>query len=244
MAFADENTYSDHALPLRLHLVEQLERPPLPVQEEVLVHHEEAVHPERCSTSHITRTGRPRVEEVDEVALPAEERRRRAEVAAHRAPDRRDDRRGRVATAARRRHAEQAEAERRRDGRMADRRVDRLAEELAEPPDALAPDDDVGVDAGLDAGNRGDVPADDERGPRRVRRTRRHISRTLPTFTMIDEMPITSYSCVVISSTKRSRVGKSSSVHGAPMLAWISIRPHDRWCMRSENGPCPRVTWL
>src|SRR3954464_8128583 len=22
------------------------------------------------------------------------------------------------------------------------------------------------------------------------------------------------------------------------------MMPHERWCMRSENGPCARVTWL
>ena len=43
---------------------------------------------------------------------------------------------------------------------------------------------------------------------------------------------------------KRSSVGKSSSVQGASMFAWISIRPQLRWNIRSENGPCIRVTWL
>ena len=28
------------------------------------------------------------------------------------------------------------------------------------------------------------------------------------------------------------------------MFAWISISPHERWNIRSENGPCTRVTWL
>ena len=28
------------------------------------------------------------------------------------------------------------------------------------------------------------------------------------------------------------------------MLAWMSIRPQERWNIRSENGPCTRVTWL
>ena len=28
------------------------------------------------------------------------------------------------------------------------------------------------------------------------------------------------------------------------MFAWISIRPQQRWNIRSENGPCTRVTWL
>ena len=53
---------------------------------------------------------------------------------------------------------------------------------------------------------------------------------------MIDEMPTTSYWCVRISSMKRSSVGKSSSVQGASMFAWIIIRPQLRWNIRSENG--------
>jgi hypothetical protein len=28
------------------------------------------------------------------------------------------------------------------------------------------------------------------------------------------------------------------------MFAWISIRPQERWNIRSENGPCTRETWL
>jgi len=28
------------------------------------------------------------------------------------------------------------------------------------------------------------------------------------------------------------------------MLAWISIKPQERWNMRSENTSCTRVTWL
>ena len=28
------------------------------------------------------------------------------------------------------------------------------------------------------------------------------------------------------------------------MFAWIIVMPHERWNMRSENGPCTRVTWL
>jgi len=56
-------------------------------------------------------------------------------------------------------------------------------------------------------------------------RTMRHISRTLPTLTMIEEMPTTSYSCEVSSRAKPSRVGKSRTVQGAEMLAWISMMP-------------------
>ena len=61
---------------------------------------------------------------------------------------------------------------------------------------------------------------------------------------MIAVMPTTSYCWLRISSMKRSSVGKSSSVQGASMLAWISMMPQLRWNIRSENGPCVRVTWL
>ena len=61
---------------------------------------------------------------------------------------------------------------------------------------------------------------------------------------MIDEMPITSYCWVRISSMKRSRVGKSNNVQGASMFAWIIIRPQLRWNIRSEKAPWVRVTWL
>ncbi len=65
----------------------------------------------------------------------------------------------------------------------------------------------------------------------------RHISRTLPTLTMIDEMPTMSYSLLVSSASNAARVGKSSTVVGAEMLRWIMRRPHERWNMRSENAP-------
>ena len=57
-------------------------------------------------------------------------------------------------------------------------------------------------------------------------------------------MPMTSYRCPRSSSTKRSSDGKSSRTQGASILAWISISPQERWNMRSEKGPCTRVTWL
>ena len=76
------------------------------------------------------------------------------------------------------------------------------------------------------------------------RRTISHISFTFPTFGTIALMPTTSYGTVRISSSKRSRLGKSRSVVGASRLAWISISPHERWNMRSEKAPCTRVTWL
>src|SRR3972149_6592408 len=42
----------------------------------------------------------------------------------------------------------------------------------------------------------------------------------------------------------RARVGKSRTVQGAEMFSRRNIRLHVRWNIRSENGPCSRVTWL
>ena len=51
----------------------------------------------------------------------------------------------------------------------------------------------VGVHEALDAGKRRHVTSDDDRRVRRELPAMRHISRTLPTFTMIEEMPTMSY---------------------------------------------------
>ena len=73
---------------------------------------------------------------------------------------------------------------------MPDGRVGVLAEVAAHPGDAVALDDVVGVQQVLDAGNRRHVPAHDDGGMRaRASATMRHISRALPTLTMIEEMP-------------------------------------------------------
>ena len=69
-------------------------------------------------------------------------------------------------------------------------------------------------------------------------RIMRHISRTLAMFTMIEEIPMTPYGCAVISRSKSFRVGKSRTVQGAEIFAWISIMPQERWNMRSEKLPC------
>ena len=61
---------------------------------------------------------------------------------------------------------------------------------------------------------------------------------------MMLEMPTMSYWWAFSSSMKRSRVGKSSTAQGAEMFCWMNMMPHERWNMRSENGPCSRVTWL
>ena len=136
-------------------------------------------------------------------------------------------------------------AEARGDHRMAQRPVLVLAQEAAEPAHALAADDVIGVDPLGQVGHVGDVPADDDRGVRAdTAGSSSHIFFTFSMFGMIDEMPMTSYWRVRISSMKRSSVGKSSSVQGASMFAWIIIRPQLRWNIRSENAPCVRVTWL
>ena len=44
------------------------------------------------------------------------------------------------------------------------------------------------------------------------------------------------------SRAKSLRVGKSSTVQGAEILAWIIMMPQERWNMRSEKLPCARVT--
>ena len=69
-------------------------------------------------------------------------------------------------------------------------------------------------------------------------RTRRHISRTLPTF---DDDRARCRRCRSGASCSscdealaRGKVQHACS--GAEMLAWMSMRPQERWNMRSENG--------
>ena len=68
-------------------------------------------------------------------------------------------------------------------------------------------------------------------------RTSAHMWATFATFGTIAPIPMTSYGTARSSSSKRSRVGKSRSVVGASRLAWIIIRPHERWNIRSEKPP-------
>ena len=151
-----------------LHLGQQLHRAPF-VEQEVLVHHEERVHLQRAfDTAHHVEELLAGFVEVDVVALAPEKRGRRAEVAAHRAADRRDDRGGRIAAAARRLEPHQPESKRGGNGRVRDGRIDRLAEERPEPPNALPGHDVIGVDHGVELRERRDVPADDDRRSRRV----------------------------------------------------------------------------
>ena len=61
-----------------------------------------------------------------------------------------------------------------------------------------------------------------------TRRTVRHISRTFPILTMMEEMPTMSYWLASNSASKVSRVGKSRTVVGAEMFCWIIKMPHER----------------
>ncbi len=70
-----------------------------------------------------------------------------------------------------------------------------FAEIAAHPGDAFAANNAIRINQFVDAGNGGDVSADDDLRLGRQRRTRRHISRTLPKLGMMPEMPTMSYSC-------------------------------------------------
>ena len=76
-------------------------------------------------------------------------------------------------------------------------------------------------------------------------RTMRHISRTLPTFTMIDG---DADDVVLIArqlALQSLRAWESRArCMGAEIFSWIIMMPQERWNMRSEKLPCARVTWL
>ena len=97
----------------------------------------------------------------------------------------------------------------------------------------------------FDPRDRRHVPADDDRRPAgEISRTMRHISRTLPD---VDDDRRDAHDVVAVRAQFRREGlprGKIQHVVGAEMFFWIIRMPHDRWNMRSENGPCSRVTWL
>ena len=105
--------------------------------------------------------------EVVALALAAEERGRGAEVAAHRASDRGNDRGGGIARVVGHAHAKNAEAEAGENFGMDERRAGIFAEEAAHPGNAFAAHDVVGIEHVFHAGNAGDVAADDDGGVRR-----------------------------------------------------------------------------
>ncbi len=147
-----------------LHALEQAHGA-LAMQEEVFVHDEERVHFELFfHVAHDFEEFVAGLEEVDELSLAAEERRSGAEVAAHGAADRGDDGgRGR-ALAFRQADAHDAGAHSGNDGGMADGSALVFAEVAAHPGNAFAADNVVGIDHLFDAGDGGDVTADDDRG--------------------------------------------------------------------------------
>ena len=117
------------------------------MEEEVLVHHEEGADAHLAGDLvHDVEQFVARLVEVDRVSLAAEHGRGGAEVAAQGAAHRGDDRGGHVAAAVAGVDAQVPRAEARGDHRMAQGPILVLAQEAAEPADALAFDDMIGVD--------------------------------------------------------------------------------------------------
>ncbi len=88
----------------------------------------------------------------------------------------------------------------------------------------------------LDAGNRGDVAADDDR---RVRRELAHHAAHLAHLADVHDDRGDADDVVLMrvsSRAKASRVGKSSTVQGAEIFSWIIMMPQERWNMRSEKA--------
>jgi hypothetical protein len=153
----DENTYKRPALAVLLHPLQQLHGP-RPVQQKVLVHHEERLHTHALfHVLHHIEELIARLVEVIALALAAEECRRRAEVAAHGATDRRNNRGRGVARIVGYAHAQDAKAKARQDLRVHDRRVWILAKIPTHPHHALAAHDVMGIDHVLDPGNPRDM---------------------------------------------------------------------------------------
>ena len=142
------------------------------------------------------------------------------------------------------REAHRARAEAGDDFGMADRRAFVLAQKAAHPRNAVAAHDVVGVDHLLDFRNGRHVPADHDR---RFRRQFSHHAAHLAHLADVHDDRGDADDVVVVGAQflgKRFARGKSSTVVGAEMFFWIIRMPHERWNMRSENGPCSRVTWL
>ena len=132
------------------------------VQQKVLVHHEERrlhTHALFHVLHHIEELI-ARLVEVIALALAAEERRRRAEVTAHGATDRRNNRGRGVARIVGYTHVEDAKAESRQDLRVHHRRVCILTQEPAHPRHTFAAHDVIGIDHVLDPRNPRDMSAD------------------------------------------------------------------------------------
>ena len=177
--------------------------------------------------------------EVDELSLAAEKRRSRAEVAPHRAAHRRNDGGGRVALALREldAHDRACRSPRRcpdggwararpRPGSAASRRCLRRARCgrrrscLRCPGMAATCPPTTMVESGESS------------------RTIRHISRTLPTFTMIDGDADDVVMVAPSSSRRKPRAsGNRAPCRARRYSAWIIMMPHERWNIRSEKLP-------
>ena len=118
------------------------------MEEKVLVHHEERFHVQRMlQLAHDVEQLIAGGVEMDGVALAAKHRRGRAEIAAHRAADRWDDRRCDVARLLANADAQAPRPESRNDLRMADGSVGLFAQEGAEPAHAFPLNGVVGARA-------------------------------------------------------------------------------------------------
>ena len=91
----------------------------------------------------------------------------------------------------------------------------------------------------------GDVTADDDGGARQVLADQlahlRHLADVGDDGADADHV-VTCSRDLSVRSARGS--GSRAGCRAPSMLAWIIIRPQERWNMRSENGPCTRVTWF
>ena len=90
----------------------------------------------------------------------------------------------------------------------------------------------------FNAWNRGHVPAHYNH---RLRANSRDHAAHLAHLTDIHDDGRNANHVVLLLLSARgqsaSRVGKSSTVQGAEIFAWIIMMPHERWNMRSEKLP-------
>jgi hypothetical protein len=144
------------------HPFEELQRPG-PMEQKILVHHEEGADSEAClHLLHHFKQFIACLVKVDELPLAAEKRRRSAEVAAQRTPHGRNDRRCCTTPFFGQAQSQDACLHAGDDFRMSHRTLKILTEIPAHPRYALALHEMVGVDAVFDAGKCRDVAADNQ----------------------------------------------------------------------------------
>ena len=146
------------------HQVKQAERP-FSVEKEVLIHHKEG--PDLHIPFHQLHDFKQlvaRFVEVDVSSLAAEHGRRGAKVARHGAPDGGDECGRYVARLDAERYTESSRGDAGDHIGVDDGPGIVLGEKPSHPPNALAPDDVVGVDPAVEVRQTGHVPADDDCG--------------------------------------------------------------------------------